>query len=88
MSFWKLLEATLFDWGNRTFIFKKDGPFDNLNYRPVSILPLLLKDYERTIYDQLSQHSVKFLKSISCGFCKAHSTQHALSNFSTLGKEN
>ena len=43
--------------GNITPIFKKDDPLDKSNYRPVSILPLLSKVYERIIYNQLSQHS-------------------------------
>ena len=43
--------------GNITPIFKKDDPLDKSNYRPVSMLPLLSKVYERIIYNQLSQHS-------------------------------
>ena len=64
--------------GNITPIFKKDGPLDKSNYRPVSILPLLAEVYERIIYNQLSQHSEQFLNSILCGFRKAHNTQHPL----------
>ena len=63
---------------NITPIFKKNDPLDKSNYRPVSILPLLSKVYERIIYNQLSQHSEQFLNSILCGFCKAHNTQHPL----------
>ena len=33
-------------------IYKKEDPFDKKNYRPVSILPLLSKVYERVIYEQ------------------------------------
>ena len=33
-------------------IYKKVDPFDKKNYRPASILPLLLKAYERAIYEQ------------------------------------
>ena len=62
--------------GNITLIFIKDDPLDKSNYRPVSILPLLLKVYERIIYNQLSQHSEQFLNSILCGFYEAHNTQH------------
>ena len=62
--------------GNITPIFKKDDPLDKSNYRPVSILPLLSKVYERIIYNQLSQHSEQFLNSILCGFRKCHNTQH------------
>ena len=65
--------------GNITPIFKKDDPLDKSNYRPVSILPLLSKVYERIIfYNQLSQHSEQFLNSILCGFRKADNTQHPL----------
>ena len=63
---------------NVTPVFKKEGPLDKSNYRPVSILPLLLKVYERVIYDQLSEYSNKFLNEVPCGFRKAHSTQHTL----------
>ena len=62
--------------GNITPIFKKDDHLDKSNYRPVSILPLLSKVYERIIYKQLSQHSEQFLSSILCDFRKAHNTQH------------
>ena len=63
---------------NITPIFKKDDPLDKASYRPVSILPLSSKVYERLIYDQLSEYSESFLSHILCGFRKAHSTQHAL----------
>ena len=64
--------------GNVTPIFKKDDPLDKSNCRPVSILPLLSKNYEGIIYNQLSQHSEQFLNSILCSFRKAHNTQHPL----------
>ena len=67
--------------GNITPIFKKDDALDKSNYRPVSILSLLSKVYERIIYNQLSQHSEQFLNSILCGFRKAHNTQHLLFKF-------
>ena len=51
-------------------------PFDKKNYRPVSILPLLLKVYERVIYDQASNYFEPFFNDILCGFRKAYSTQH------------
>ena len=40
--------------GRLTPTYKKDDPLDKLNYRPVSILPVLSKVYERIIYNQLS----------------------------------
>ena len=63
---------------NITPIFKKDDPLDKSNYRPVSILPLISKLFERLIYNQLSEYTEGFLNHILCGFRKAHITQHAL----------
>ena len=34
-------------------VYKKLDPSDKANHRPVSVLPLLLKIFEKTIYDQL-----------------------------------
>ena len=59
-------------------VFKKEDPFDKSNYKPVSILPLLSKLYEKVIYNQMSYYSESFLNNILCGFQKAHSTQHAM----------
>ena len=47
---------------NITRVHKKNDPLDKKNY----------------IFNQLSEHMQKFLNKILCGFCKAHSTQHAL----------
>ena len=47
-------------------------------YRPVSILHLISKVYERAIFNQLSEYMQKILNKTLCGFRKAHSTQHAL----------
>ena len=48
------------------------------NYRPVSVLLLLSKIFERLIYDQLNEYLDQYLNSLLCGFRKAHSSQHAL----------
>ena len=56
----------------------KNDPVDKENYRPVSILHLLSKVYERAIFNQLSEYMQKVLYKNFCGFRKAHSTQHAL----------
>ena len=53
-------------------------PSDKANYRPVSILPLVSKVFEKIMYDQLYKYIVRFLNQLLCGFRKAHSTQHAL----------
>ena len=63
---------------NVSAIFKKDDPLDKENYRPVSILPLLLKVYEKLLYNRLSDYVEYIFNVILCGFRKKHSTQHAL----------
>ena len=59
-------------------IFKKDDPLGKENYRPVSILPLLSKVYEKLLYNRLSDYVENIFNAIICGFRKAHSTHHAL----------
>ena len=61
-----------------TPVYKKDDPTDKVNYRPVSVLPLLSKIFEKVIYNQLREYMDLFLNKILCRFRKAHSTQHAL----------
>ena len=59
-------------------VHKKDDPTVKTNFRPISVLPLLSKVFERVIYNQLGTYMVTFLNKILCGFRKVHSTQHAL----------
>ena len=61
-----------------TPVFKKLDPSDKANYRPVSILPLVSKLFEKIMYDHLYEYIEHFLNQLLCGFRKAHSTQHAL----------
>ena len=63
---------------NISLIFKKDEPLDKENYRPVSILPLLSKVYEKLLYNRLSHYVENIFNVFLCDFRKAHSTQHAL----------
>ena len=49
-------------------------PFDKKNYRPVRILPLPSKVYERVIYEQVPNYFESYFNEIWCGFRKAHST--------------
>ena len=58
-----------------TPVYKKLDPSDKANYRPVSVLPLLSKVFEKVIYDQLYGY---LLNELLYGFRKAHSTQHTL----------
>ena len=61
---------------NVTPVHKKDNPTDKTNFRPISVLPLLSKVFERVIYNQLGKYMGTFLNKLLCGFRKAHSTQH------------
>ena len=61
-----------------TPVYKKDDPTDKENYRPVSVLLLLSKIFEKVIYNQLQEYMDLLLNKLLCGFRKAHSTQHAL----------
>ena len=59
-------------------VYKKKDATDKANYRPVSILPLLSKVFEKVMYIQLYDYMENFLNRLLCGFRKAHSTQHVL----------
>ena len=59
-------------------VFKKLDPTDKTNFRPVSVLPLLSKVFEKIMYDQLHEYAETFLNKLLCGFPDSHSTQHTL----------
>ena len=48
------------------------------NYRLVSVFPLLSKDFERLLYNQLSEYLELYLNTLLFGFRKARFVQHAL----------
>ena len=48
------------------------------HFRPVTLLPLLSKVFEKIKYDHLYEYAETFLNKFLCAFSKAHSTQHAL----------
>ena len=51
-----------------TPVFKKLDPSDKANYRPVSVLPLLSKLFQKIIYDQLYEYLENFLSELLRGF--------------------
>ena len=61
-------------------VFKKEDPNNKANYRPISLLPIISKIFERVLFEQIEKFSEKFLSPKLCGFRKGHSTQHALLN--------
>ena len=63
---------------NITPVHEKDEATDKENYRPVNVLPLLSRIFERLNCDQHSEYLDQYLYSLLCGFRKTHSTQHAL----------
>ena len=60
-------------------IYKKDGPTQVTNYRPISLLPVLSKVVEKTIAKQLSEYfeENKLFNQNQYGFRTGHSTEHA-----------
>ena len=59
-------------------IFKKDDPQKSKNYRPVSVLPVVSKVFERILHKQMSLHVEEYLPPYLCGYRKGFSTQQAL----------
>ena len=58
---------------------EKDELTNKDNYRPVSVLPLLSKVFERLIYDQLSEYLEKCLKTLL--MCFSESSFHSTYSF-------
>ena len=48
------------------------------NYRPVSLIPVISKLYERNMYDQILTYIDKFLSPYLFGYRKGHSTEQCL----------
>ena len=57
-------------------VYKKDDSFDKNNCRPISILPVLSKAFERCLYDQVYEHIDTILSKVQCGFRGGFSTQY------------
>ena len=51
------------------------------NYRPISVLPVVSKLFERIIQKQISPYLEDFLSPFLCGYRKGYSTQYALLGF-------
>ena len=49
---------------NITPAHEKDEPTDKENYRPVSVLSLLSKIFERLLYDELIEYLKKYLNTL------------------------
>ena len=51
------------------------------NYRPISVLPVVSKSFERIMQKQISSYLGKYLSPCLCGYRKGYSTQYALLSF-------
>ena len=68
-----------------TTLFKKAGPFDKIDYRPV--LSHVLKVCKRIIFNQISRYLESYLSGLLTGFQKNHNIQHSLLKILELWKE-
>ena len=61
-------------------IFKKDDPLDCGNYRPISLLPIFSKIFEKIIYSRMYEFLElnRLIYNRQFGFRANHSTNHAL----------
>ena len=59
---------------------KKKSTTDKSNYRPISLLPVVSKVFERIIIKQIQPFVDSILSKYLCGFRKNYSCQYALLN--------
>ena len=63
---------------NVTPVFKKNNPLSKENYRPISVLPIISKVFEKLMQNQINLRIKSFLSHYLCGYRKDFNTQHAL----------
>ena len=61
-----------------TPIHKKNDPLNKSNYRPVSVLPIFSKVYEKVIEIQLADYFDKIFNPFLCAFRRGHGCQTTL----------
>ena len=61
-------------------VLRKEDPNNKANYRPISLLPIISKIFERVFFEQIEKFSKKILSPKLCGLRKGHSTQHVILN--------
>ena len=59
-------------------VFKKKSRIYEENYRPISILPVIYKTFERLIFEQLIVFFEPVFFKYQCAFWRDHSEQHCL----------
>ena len=70
--------TSLFKLADITPVYKKGDRFEKNNYRLVSILPVLLKVFERCLYKQISSYFYEIFSKYQCGFRKGFNAQLCL----------
>ena len=58
-----------------TPVFSKNNPLEKENYRPVSVLPVVSKIFERAMQKQVTLFTKKLLSPYLDGYRKGFSTQ-------------
>ena len=58
--------------------FKKEDRLDQTNYRPISVLNVFSKVFERFILDQLTSYFKSILSEFRSAYRKQYSCQHVL----------
>ena len=59
-------------------IYKKGETSSLKNYRPISLIPIISKVFERDLYDQIITYMNKFLSPYLFGYRKGYSTEQCL----------
>ena len=59
-------------------VFKKNERSIKENYRPVTILLIFSKTFEKILHDQILAYFVNILSQNQCDFRKGYSSQHCL----------
>ena len=59
-------------------IFKKEDSTLVKNYRPISVLPVVSKIFERIMQTQIAAYMEEHLSQYLCGYRKGFNAQHAL----------
>ena len=67
-----------FKFADITPVFKNNNPLEKEIYRPVSVLPVVSKIFERIMQKQVTLFTEKLLSPYLCGYRKGFSTQQAL----------
>ena len=63
---------------NITPVFKNKDPLNKTNYRPVSVLPIVTKLFEKIMQKQINGFISNCLLYYLCGYRKSYNTQQAL----------